>query len=234
MMDPLNLVLLAVAVFIIWRLYGVMGSRTGTERPPFDPFGTRTGPAEAPQTTGPRSLPRGDEDAAPAAPLEEREPAWKGFATEGSPLGLGLDAIAKADTAFSAKQFLDGARLAYEMIIEAFAKGDKAALKPLLNRDVYDGFAGDIDARSARGDVMATSFVGFQKVELTNAELAGSRASLTVKFSAEMITTTTDKSGELIDGDAKKVREVTDVWTFERDVSSKDPNWRLSSTEEPA
>ncbi len=234
MMDPLNLVLLAVAVFIIWRLYGVMGSRTGTERPPFDPFGTKTGPAETPQTTGPRSLPRGEENAAAAPPPEEREPAWKGFAAEGSPLGLGLEAIAKADPAFSAKQFLDGARLAYEMIIEAFAKGDKAALKPLLNRDVYDGFASDIDARTARGDVMATDFVGFQKVELLNAELSGSRASLTVKFAAEMITTTSNKAGELIDGDAKKVREVTDIWTFERDVSAKDPNWRLSSTEETA
>lgn len=234
MMDPLNLVLLAVAVFIIWRLYGVMGSRTGTERPPFDPFGTKSGPAETPQTTGPRSLPRGEEDAAAAPPPEEREPAWKGFAAEGSPLGLGLETISKADPAFSAKQFIDGARLAYEMIIEAFAKGDKAALKPLLNRDVYDGFAGDIDARTARGDVMATDFVGFQKVELLNAELSGGRASLTVKFSAEMITTTSNKAGELIDGDAKKVREVTDIWTFERDVSAKDPNWRLSSTEETA
>lgn len=233
-MDPLNLVLLAVAVFVIWRLYGVLGTRTGSERPPFDPFAGRTTPPEATQPAGPRSLPQAGEEAATPAEAEEREPVWKGFAAEGSPLGLALVAIANADKGFAPKPFLDGAKLAYEMIVEAFAKGDKAALKPLLNRDVYDGFAGEIDGRAARGDTMATNFIGFQKADIVAAELAGTRAGITVKFLAEMITTTSNKAGDLIDGDPKVVREVTDIWTFERDVYARDPNWRLSSTEEPA
>jgi predicted lipid-binding transport protein (Tim44 family) len=234
MMDPLNLIILAIAVFVIWRLYGVLGTRNGNERPPFDPFGSRTGQAEAPTATVPRSLPRGDEEAAAQPAEEQREPAWKGFASEGSPLGLALVSISQADRNFSPKAFLEGAKLAYEMIVEAFAKGDKVALKPLLNRDVYDGFAKEVDNRAARGDVMNTGFVGFQKAELLAAELTGNRAAITVRLLAEMITTTTSKTGELLDGDPKKVREVTDIWTFERDVTAKDPNWRLSSTEEPA
>lgn len=234
MMDPLNLVIMAIAVFLIWRLYGVLGTRNGSERPPFDPFGSRTGQAELPPGTAPRSQTRGEEEAAPQPAEEEREPAWKGFASEGSPLGLALVAISQADRTFTPKAFLEGAKLAYEMIVEAFAKGDKAALKPLLNRDVYDGFAKEIDGRVARGESMNTRFVGFQKAELLAAELAGNRAAVTIRFLAEMITTTTSKTGELLDGDPKKVREVTDIWTFERDVTARDPNWRLSSTEEPA
>lgn len=233
-MDPLNLIIMAIAVFVIWRLYGVLGTRNGSERPPFDPFGGRAGQAEAPPSTAPRSLPRDDEETAATPAVEEREPAWKGFASEGSPLGLGLVSISQADRNFTPKAFLDGAKLAYELIVESFAKGDKVALKPLLTRDVFDGFAKEIDGRAARGEVMNTGFVGFQKAELLAAELVGNRAAVTIRFLAEMITTTTGKSGEMLDGDPKKVREVNDIWTFERDVTAKDPNWRLSSTEEPA
>jgi len=234
MMDPLNLILLAVAVFVVWRLYGVLGSRTGTERPPFDPFGGRTSGPEAAETVGPRRLPRADNDSAEKTEPEEQEPVWKGFAAEGTAIGLGLEAIAGADKGFSPKSFLEGAKFAYEMIIESFAKGDKAALKPLLSKDVFDGFAAEIDGRAAKGHIMETRFVGFRNVELAGAELSGARAAVTVKFVAEMITTTKLAAGDLIDGDPKKVREVTDIWTFERDVTSRDPNWRLASTEEPA
>jgi predicted lipid-binding transport protein (Tim44 family) len=231
-LDPLNLILLAVALIVFWRLRSVLGERTGNERPPFDPY-ART--RNAPTSADGKVLKFPDEAKKPqAGAADEAEPvaeAWEGYAAEGSATAHGLSQIAKADRNFNTKAFVDGAKMAYEMIVEAFAKGDKAALKPLLSREVMEGFAAEIDERARNGLRLDTKFVGINNAEVSAADLQGRRASITMRFVSQMITATFDKAGKVVDGDAKAIREVIDIWTFERDVTSRDPNWKLVATD---
>jgi predicted lipid-binding transport protein (Tim44 family) len=167
----------------------------------------------------------------------EREPpapAWTGYAEPGSELAASLEQIAEADPSFAPRSFVEGAKMAYEMIIDGFAKGDKAALKNLLSKEVFDGFARAIDERQAEGHRVESRFVGIDKATIRSASLlGGKRAAITMAFVSELITATYDKADEVIDGDPKEIREVTDVWTFERDVTSRNPNWKLAATEAP-
>jgi predicted lipid-binding transport protein (Tim44 family) len=223
--DPLNLLILAIAVVIFFKLRSVLGRRTGHERPPVD-FGL---PKRAEnRNMGDVTPPIGREP--PPAPAEPAEPVWTGFADKGTPLAENLEKIVDADPRFSPKSFLEGAKLAYEMIVTAFAQGDKSSLKNLLSREVYEGFAGAIDAREKAGEKMESRFVGIDKADIVSAEMSGRRVMVTVKFISQLISATLDRAGEVIDGDPKQIREVIDVWTFERDVSSRDPNWRLVAT----
>ena len=146
-------------------------------------------------------------------------------------LGKGLADIAQADLSFAPEQFLRGAKAAYEMIVMAFAEGNKRTLRQLLSRDVYDGFVSAIVERENRSETVETSFVGIDKADIIEAELKNKAAQVTVKFVSELITATRDQEGRIIDGDPKKVREVTDIWTFSREPASKDPNWKLVATE---
>jgi predicted lipid-binding transport protein (Tim44 family) len=232
--DPLNILLLAVALVVFWRLRSVLGSRTGTEKPPFDLFGTRRG--GTPDAGGPVSrLP--EPTPVPANDTGDREPpapAWKGYAEDGSPLAVALGRMAETDPSFSPRGFVEGANLAYEMTIEAFAKGDKPALKNLLSKEVFDGFSRVIDDRASQGQRVESRFVGIDKTTIQQASLVGRKASVTVEFVSDLISATYDKAGQVIDGDPKEIRQVTDVWTFERDVGSRDPNWKLVATEAPA
>jgi predicted lipid-binding transport protein (Tim44 family) len=231
--DPLNLLILAIAVVVFLRLRSVLGKRTGHERPPLDPYAAKR-QAEAKDAPGNViNLPqRDDRPAEPAAPAEPSSaPVWTGLAEEGSSLARGLEKIAAADRSFSPRAFLDGAKMAYEMIVQAFAAGDRPTLRNLLSREVLDGFLAAIDAREKAGNKLESRFVGIDKAELAAADLKGKRASVTVKFVSELISATRDRAGEVIEGDPQQIREITDVWTFERDVSSRDPNWKLAATE---
>ncbi|HTN96520.1 MAG TPA: Tim44/TimA family putative adaptor protein, partial [Nordella sp.] len=113
------------------------------------------------------------------------------------------------------------------------AQGDRQSLKNLLARDVYEGFAKAIDDREKAGNILESRFVGIDKAEVTGADLKGKKATITIRFVAEFISSTLNKAGEVIEGDPKQVRQVTDVWTFERDTASRDPNWKLAATDEP-
>jgi predicted lipid-binding transport protein (Tim44 family) len=225
--DPLNLILAGVAIVVLWRLRSVLGQRTGNERPPVNvnkpaPEAANANVLEFPQNKG---VTEKTIDAEPAKPV------WEGFAIEGSAIAVGLEKIAQADTSFQAKTFLNGAKLAYEMVVEAFASSDKSTLKNLLSRDVFDGFSKAIDGRQQAGEKLTFQFVGFEKAEFMAANLKDKRASITVKFFSQMISSTYDRAGALIDGNPKEIKDVTDVWSFERDVTQKDPNWRVVSTE---
>ncbi len=235
--DPLNILLLAVALVVFWRLKSVLGTRTGTEKPPIDPFQAKRQDVDK-TSDPPGTVIRFPQNANPAPQQnEEREPAepvWKGFAEPDSELAAALENLASADPAFTPRTFVEGAKMAYEMIIDSFAKGDKAALKNLLSRDVFEGFAGAIDDREAAGQRVESRFVGIDKAKIEQASLVGSRASITLRFVSELITATYSKSGDLVEGDPMHIREVTDVWTFERDVTSRDPNWKLVATQAPA
>lgn len=233
--DPLNILLLAVALVVFWRLRSVLGTRTGTEKPPFDPFGKKRTESQNRQDGRDNvvRLPQGAAGSAGSSDGEPAPPVWQGYADAGSPLAAGLERVAENDPSFAPRSFLEGAKIAYEMVIEGFAKGDKASLKNLLSKEVFEGFAEAIDTREANGQKVESRFVGIDRAAIRAASVAQSKAAITVEFVSELISATYDRSGAVIDGDPKQIREVTDVWTFERDVTSRNPNWKLVSTQTP-
>lgn len=231
--DIYTLLFLILAVVIFLRLRNVLGRRTGNERPPYDPYAAsdaKSAGAKAGDNDKVVALPRGNRDEMPA-PEKSAEERLKGFATKNSPLAKSLLAIMDADPSFDPSEFLNGAKTAYEMIVMAFAGGNRRTLRQLLEKEVYEGFVGAIDEREKRGEKVDSSFVGIDKATIIEAELKRKVSQVTVKFVSELITSTRDKKGEVIDGDPKKVREVTDIWTFARDTGSRDPNWKLVATE---
>jgi predicted lipid-binding transport protein (Tim44 family) len=232
--DIYTIVFLALAVFIFLRLRSVLGQRTGRERPPYDPYSARDKVRPAPEKV--ISLPNRAAEAAqkPAEPTVVPVERWKDVAASGSPIAKGLDAIAAAEPEFDAKHFLTGARAAYEMIVTAFAEGDRRSLKNLLSGEVYDGFAAAITDREKKGNKTETRFVAIDSADITGAELRGDSkrtAQVTVKFVSQLVSVTRDAQGVVVEGNADKVTDVTDVWTFAREVSSRDPNWKLVATE---
>ncbi|BCH21394.1 calcium-binding protein [Mesorhizobium sp. L-8-10] len=223
---------LVAAVVIFLQLRNVLGRRTGNERPPFDPYtAARTGDKgkEAAKTTeNVVSLPR---KRAAAEANDEAYKAVDAIAAAGTDLNRGLRAIKDADPSFDPKSFLDGAKMAYEMIVMAFADGDRKTLKNLLSREVFDGFVAAIADRESRSEKIQSSFVGIDKAEIVSAEMKGGEAHVTLRIVSELISATRDSAGTVIDGDPETVAEVKDVWTFARDTRSRDPNWKLVATE---
>ena len=228
--DIYTIIFLALAVFIFVRLRSVLGQRTGRERPPYDISTARDATGVKDNVV---TLPGRSADAASSAPAEPVAVTdrWKDFAEPGSALASGFEAIFEKDPSFEPRGFLGGAKGAYEMIVTAFAQGDRRTLKDLLSPEVYDGFDAAIREREQRGEVAETRFVGIDKAEIVGAELRTRAAQVTVKFSSQIVSVTRDKAGTVVDGNPDKVTDVNDVWTFARDVSSRDPNWKLVATE---
>jgi predicted lipid-binding transport protein (Tim44 family) len=232
--DIYTIIFLALAVFIFLRLRSVLGQRTGRERPPYDPYSARDA-VRSPASDKVVTLPqRSAEPAASRPPMEPPPPStdrWKDVAESGSPLAAGLDAIAAGDSSFDVKHFITGARTAYEMIVTAFAEGDRRQLRSLLSREVYDGFDAAISERESRGETAETRFVSIDGATITGAEMRARTAQITIRFVSKLVSATRARNGNVIDGNAEKVTDVTDVWTFARDVSSRDPNWKVVATE---
>jgi predicted lipid-binding transport protein (Tim44 family) len=228
--DIYTIIFLALAVFIFLRLRSVLGQRTGSERSPYDVAPTKdAGPAGKSNVVPIPGL-----GAPPAAaPLTDVPAAdrWKGFAEPETVAAKGLDAIAAATPGFNIAHFIDGARSAYEMIVLAFAQGDRRTLRDLLSPEVLEGFEAAIRGRETRGEAMETRFVSIDKASLENAEVKGRTAQITLRFVSQIVSATRDKAGNVVDGNADQVTDVTDVWTFARDTSSRDPNWKLVATE---
>jgi predicted lipid-binding transport protein (Tim44 family) len=228
--DIYTIIFLALAVFIFLRLRSVLGQRTGRERPPYDPYSARD--AVRPSTNdNVVALPGRGADVTPKPAEPAAEPAWKDVAEEGSSIAAGLDAIAREDKSFDAKRFVSGARTAYEMIVTAYAEGDRRTLKNLLSRDVYEGFEAAIRERENKGETAETRFVSIDKADVTAAEMRAHTAQLTLRFVSQLVSVTRDREGAVVEGSPEKVTDVTDVWTFARDVASRDPNWKLVATE---
>jgi predicted lipid-binding transport protein (Tim44 family) len=229
--DIYTIIFLALAVFIFLRLRNVLGQRTGSERPPFD-RAARNAVQGAPDSNI-VSMPGKVMDQAPLAPTAEVAPPsdrWKGLAEPDSALAQGLDAIAAQDSSFDPRHFLSGARSAYEMIVLAFANGDRRALRDLLSSEVYESFETVIKDRERHDQKTETRFVSIDKAELVAAEQRDRTAQLTVRFVSQMISVTRDKAGTIVDGNPDRVADITDVWTFARDTTSRDPNWKLVGT----
>ncbi len=227
--DLTNVLLLGVAVVIFLRLRSVLGRKTGSERPPLDPYST-------PETATPResnviNLPRAEartpapKSAGPS--VEERLSSLPANSEALQP----LREIAAADPSFEIASFLKGSKAAYETVVTAYARGDREALRNLLAPEVFDSFNAVIAEREARDETTEFSFVGVLSADVTDASLAGQMAHVTVRFVSELVTAVRDRLGNVVEGDVKSVRRVTDVWTFERDVRSRNPNWRLVATD---
>jgi predicted lipid-binding transport protein (Tim44 family) len=234
--DVTTIVFLALAVFVIWRLRSVLGQKTGHERPPMDPFSRRdpVDPAR-PAANGTDNVVRlpsagAERPVAPAAAVPAAE-RWAGVAEPNTPVARGLDEIAKIEPEFDARGFAEGAKSAYEMIVTAFAQGDRQTLKNLLSRDVFDGFERAIADRETRGEKAETTFVSIDKAEIVSVEVRNRVAQVTVRFLSKLITATRDAAGKVIDGSPETVVDVTDVWTFARTLGARDPNWLLVATE---
>jgi predicted lipid-binding transport protein (Tim44 family) len=208
----LDIVLIAMlAGFVLFRLYTVLGRRTGHERRPQEDY--RIGPQRAEDTVG-------------AAPKLTHVSAER----PSDPVASGLFDIGLADRGFDKEHFLKGARAAYEMILTAFANNDRTTLKPLLGDEVFGAFDSVMRRREQSGDKATMTLVGFTEVKIIAAALKGSTAEITLAYSARLIAATANSQGAVIDGDDKSVRDVTDVWTFIRDSRARDPNWTLVST----
>ena len=229
--DIYTIIFLALAVFIFLRLRNVLGQRTGSERPPFDRAARNA--VQGTPDSNIVSMPGKVMDQAPLAPTAEVAPPsdrWKGLAEPDSALAQGLDAIAAQDSSFDPRHFLSGARSAYEMIVLAFANGDRRALRDLLSSEVYESFETVIKDRERHEQKTETRFVSIDKAELVAAEQRDRTAQLTVRFVSQMISVTRDKAGTIVDGNPDRVADITDVWTFARDTTSRDPNWKLVGT----
>ncbi len=230
--DLTNILLLAVAVAIFFRLRSVLGRRTGNERPRLDPYAARdaAGPRDSNVVTLP---PRPDARPASVQPSGPSIDERVGTLTEDSRALEPLRRIAEADPSFDTSSFLKGAKVAYETIVTAYAKGDRETLRNLLSREVFESFSSVIAERESRGETNEFSFVGISSADIIDANLADRIAHVSVRFISELVTAIRDQAGNVIEGDIKAVRQVTDVWTFARDVSSLNPNWQLVATNSP-
>jgi predicted lipid-binding transport protein (Tim44 family) len=199
-----------------------------------DPFSRREPPARpgpVSETDNVVRLPGAGGDRAQVGPLDLAEDRWKGIAEPDTPVAHGLDTIVKQEPGFDARAFLEGAKLAYETIVTAFAQGDRKTLKGLLSKEVYEGFERAISEREKRGEKAETTFVSIDRAEIEGVEVKSRVAQMTVRFLSKLITATRDPQGHVIDGSPEAVVDVTDVWTFARPLGTRDPNWHLVATE---
>ena len=228
--DLPTLIVIAVAVFVLFRLRSVLGTRTGNERPPVE----RRKPASADvseETVVPlRPRGTGTPDLDDERRARKTEAEIEQFSRGNAELAAGFRAVVEADPTFTPKSFLDGAKQAYEMIVTAYAAGDRQTLKNLLEKDVFEGFQRAIAEREAAGQSVDFTFVGLPKVEISEAEYDRKNVLITVRFHAEVVSATRDKDGNLVEGNADQVQTIADEWTFARNPKSRDPNWKVVTT----
>jgi predicted lipid-binding transport protein (Tim44 family) len=214
------LVLGVVAVAAVLMLRSVLGKKTGNEenrarsrrRPERETSGRENAPGPLGEPVNPQ-----------VSSIDE-------FAAPGSPLAQALTEIQLADSSFDPGTFMGGARAAYEVIIGAFASGDKKALQPLLSDEVFKSFAAVVDDRAGRKETIEQTFIGVNSTKVSGAALTDKIAEITVNFVSELISVTKNADGAVIEGGPNHVFKVTDIWTFSRDTKSSDPNWRVSAT----
>lgn len=245
--DLITLIAVIVAVAAIIKLRSVLGHRTDEDEQRVERLKTREREAAQRPATETASadviaMPRRDREPMPPAPAPEvsgpsAEARIRAYPAQDPAVTAGLLDIAKLDPSLDPDSFLAGAGRAYEMIVSAFAEGNRRTLKDLLSKEVYDGFTAAIADREARGETIEQQFVGIKKAEIVEADAKNGVASVTVRFVSELISATYDKNGQVIAGDAQKIKDVTDIWTFSRDVSTgkarSNPNWRLIATQAP-
>lgn len=219
-MDILQILFFAgLAVFLAVRLYSVLGKPQG--RTHEDHVREERERAAAAAAAG---------EGRPHPALAEAPVA----AAYTGPAGEGLTAIAEADRSFDPDGFVNGARQAYEMIVTAYARGDREALSSLLKDRVMSAYDAAISQREAECQTLVTEVERIKRAEIVEASLNDNRAKVRVAFSAEIASETRDRDGQVVSGDLNQLQTVDEIWSFERDVTSRDPNWRLASVKQEA
>ena len=209
-----------IAAFLVYRLRSVLGRRTGEERQRSNPFTSAPGAAKPDNVVNLPDRNRMRPDVAPGADVVASD--------EPLSLAASIDQIRAADPTFDEKHFLEGSKAAFAMIVDAFARGDTATLRPLLADDVYDSFAQVIRDRQAAGEQHEARIEQVREAEVVEAKLdAGRTARVTVRLVSDQVNVVRDRNGAIVDGDPKALVENTDVWTFARNLRSRDPNWAL-------
>jgi len=211
------LVLAGIAVFLILRLRGVLGTREGFEKPVV----SRTGPERRSQ--------KPEFDVIEGGPdLDITD-----HVAEGSDAAKALAAMKRIDPSFNVSEFLGGARGAYEMILMAFERGELDDVVPFISEDVYEAFATVVDERQRQGLTIEANFIGISDMSLTDATFdeQTKEGEVTVRFKSEMTSIVRDNGGDIIEGSEKEIKRQKDTWTFARKMDSGDPNWRLVATD---
>ena len=216
-----------LAAYVILRLGRVLGRRPGN--------GGRT-----PMSNMFRNAADRDDNVVVLPEANRPSPANADLSDEGGDeepdpevaANAGLAEIRSQDPAFDPRQFLSGARAAYDMVVTGFAAADRETLRRLLTREVFENFARAIEEREERGETLETTVIGLDSAELVDARVAESMAQVTVKFVSQLINVVRDRDGNAISGDGA-AKQVVDVWTFVRDTHSSDPNWALAETRSP-
>jgi len=211
------LVLAGIAVFLILRLRGVLGTREGFEKPAV----TRPDP---------------DRRRKPAFDVIEGGPDLDiiDHVAEDSDNAKALAAMKRVDPSFNVGEFLGGARGAYEMILMAFEKGDLDTIVPFISEDVYEVFTTVVDDRQSKGLTVEANFIGISDMSLVEAEFddGSKEGDISVRFKSEMTSVVRDNAGDIVEGSDKEIKRQSDVWTFSRKMDLDDPNWRLIATGE--
>lgn len=244
--DLFTLLTLVVAVIAAFQLRKVLGQRTGDEDERVErrkraeearekEVANAAGKVVAMPARREVDEPVKEVDLERAAPTISDK--IRDFAGSNASLAAGLLAINKADPAFDPGAFLKGAKHAYELIVMGFAEANRDDLAKLLNEEVFERFSNAITEREKAGERIDQSFVGISKADVLEAELVKGMASITVRFVSQLISATRNRRGDVIEGDPMAVKNVTDIWTFSRDVSTararSNPNWKLEATEAP-
>ena len=210
-------ILALVALFIGFRLYSVLGERTGHEQQPI------LKPAESDARTAP---PVAQPPVAQPAPPETGDLAFVPTA------GPGVRAILAADSAFDVARFLEGAKSAYRMILEAFWKGDLDVMRSHVDDHVYDAFKTAVEQRASEGLTLDNRLVAIEQAVISEATLERGAAIVTVRFEADIAAVTRNSDGQVVAGSLSDAVQTRDLWTFRRDTNSRDPNWLLIETDE--
>ena len=216
-----------IAAFLVLRLRSVLGRRDGHKGGRRNPFARSLPEEQADEKVV--HLPNARDADADADADTDTEAAAVEDDAEGD-LAAGFREIKAADRGFEPTEILSGARIAFELVLSAYASADTDALKPLLSAEVLGNFARSIREREAAGETMEHTLVGVKSADIVEAFLDGRAAHVTVKFVTDQANVTRDANGEVVDGDPSAVTEVTDFWTFARDTRSRDPNWTLVAT----
>lgn len=215
------IIIALVVVFILLRLRSILGQKTGHENPNFF------------QISIPKTKDNVDAIIQPSDKAKQRTPhdndPYAATLSAGAILQT-INDIKSKDTMFSATTFMDGAKMAFEMIFDAFVKGDKQTLSMLLSQEIYNDFVKNIEERERQENRMETTLLSVAPKDIVNAGLNGNIAQLTVHFESEQVTLERNKKGDIISGDPSNIQHVRDEWIFERDITSKNPNWKIIET----
>ncbi len=221
--QALDIILFAmIAAFLVLRLRSVLGRRTGHQRPP----------AEA--TSDGATKTKTEENIIELSDQTSAEPDLKPEEIDPTDLvAVGLAEIRAADPSFEPSTFVSGAKAAFEIVVQAFAEGNKDSLQGLLNNEVLNNFSREIDKREKVGETLETTIIGIKKENIVEARVSGETAFIAVEILSEQVNVVRDATGKTIDGDENQIAMVTDIWTFARNTRARDPNWRLVETRSP-